>query len=502
MVRRFPASKEGGDTACGTLNTTLVRQTTRPTGRADYSTENTLRECGILPHPLPPANPVESRSMTASPFAAQTGHSHLRRLLWLRTIAIVAQCAALMLVFRFLKMELQWLPMISAIAALSALNLLSWLRLRSSRPVSNAELFAQLCADVLALSVLLYYGGGSTNPFISLFLLPLVIAAATLPHGYTWAMTALTTGSYTLLMKYYVPLPMPHDMGSDMSGMNHTAMDHTTHDMSAMSVGELPQDSIFDLHVFGMWLGFVISAVVVAWFVVRMAHAVRERDAALARVREETLRNERIVALGTQAAGAAHELGTPLATLAVVIGELKSEPAMQPEWRDNLDILDGQVRACKRILDKLLAHAQDGETQQSLEQFLAETLDEWQLLRPTVHYRYRASGAQPAPQLRIDPALRAALLNLLNNAADASPDEIDIEAHWDTGQFTLAIHDHGQGLTPEAAARAGSAFFTTKEEGRGLGLFLANATVERMSGKVRLFNRESGGATTEITLPL
>jgi len=452
--------------------------------------------------PRQTGNPVKSHTMNSSPFAAQTGHSHLRRLVWLRTIAIVAQSAALMLAYQYLKIELQWLPMIATIAALSVLNLLTWLRLRSSRPVSNAELFAQLCADVLALSVLLYYGGGSTNPFISLFLLPLVIAAATLPHRYTWAMTALTTGSYTLLMKYYVPLPMPHDMNSDMS-----AMDHMNHDMSAMgdinAMGaELPQDSIFNLHVFGMWLGFVISAVVVAYFVVKMAHAVRERDAALARVREETLRNERIVALGTQAAGAAHELGTPLSTLAVVIGELKREQAMQPEWRDNLDILDGQVRACKRILDKLLAHAQDGETQQSLEQFLAETLDEWQLLRPTVHYRYRASGAQPAPQLRIDPALRAALLNLLNNAADASPDEIDIEAHWDTGQFTLAIHDHGQGLTPEAAARAGSAFFTTKEEGRGLGLFLANATVERMSGKVRLFNRESGGATTEITLPL
>ena len=102
----------------------------------------------------------------------------------------------------------------------------------------------------------------------------------------------------------------------------------------------------------------------------------------------------------------------------------------------------------------------------------------------------------------IDQTLRAALLNLLNNAADASTDEIDIHAHWDERLFTLEIHDHGQGLTPEAAARAGSAFFTTKEEGRGLGLFLANATVERMGGKVRLFNREGGGATTEITLPL
>jgi two-component system sensor histidine kinase RegB len=453
--------------------------------------------------PSPTGNPVKSHTMNSSPFAAQTGHSHLRRLVWLRNIAVAAQCAALVLVYRFLQMELQWLPMIATVAALSTLNLLTWVRLRSSRPISNAELFAQLCADVLALSVLLYYGGGSTNPFISLFLLPLVIAAATLPHGYTWAMTALTTGSYTLLMKYYVPLPAPHDMNSDMSG-DMSGMDHINHDMNAMDMSNLPQDSIFNLHVFGMWLGFVISAVVIAWFVVKMAHAVRERDAALARAREETLRNERIVALGTQAAGAAHELGTPLSTLAVVIGELKHEPSMQPEWRENLDILDGQVRACKRILDKLLAHAQDNETQtaQSLEQFLAETLDEWQLLRPTVHYRYRASGTQPTPQLRIDPALRAALLNLLNNAADASPDEIDIETHWDADNVTLSIRDHGLGLTPEAAARAGSAFFTTKEEGRGLGLFLANATVERMHGKVRLFNREGGGATTEITLPL
>ncbi len=431
-------------------------------------------------------------------FASQTGHSHLRRLVWLRAITVAAQCTALVLVYRFLKLELQWLPMIATIVSLSALSLFTWRRLSSNRPVSSTELFMQLCADVFALSVLLYYSGGSTNPFISLFLLPLVIAAATLPHGYTWAMTAITTGSYTLLMKFYVPLPMPHtmtSMGHDMNAM--------THDMSGMNMDALPQDNIFNLHVFGMWLGFVISAVVVAWFVVKMAHAVRERDAALAKAREETLRNERIVALGTQAAGAAHELGTPLSTLAVVIGELKHEPAMRPEWRDDLDILEGQVQVCKRILDKLLAHAQEDETHaQSLEQFLAITLDEWQLLRPTVHYRYHTSHSLPAPQLRIDPALRAALLNLLNNAADASPDEISIEAQWDADNFILSIHDHGQGLTPEAIARAGSAFFTTKEEGRGLGLFLANATVERMHGKVRLFNREGGGATTEIILPL
>ena len=434
----------------------------------------------------------------------QTGHSHLHRLVWLRAIAVVAQCATLALAYRFFSMELQWLPMLATIAALAGLNLLTWLRLRNDRPVANAEFFAQLCADVLVLSVLLYYAGGSTNPFISLFLLPLVIAAATLPHGYTWAMTCITTGSYTLLMKFYVPLPMTPPL-------THGAMDEAEManmadmNMPGISIAHaMPPNDAFNMHIIGMWLGFVISAVVVAYFVVKMAYAVRERDETLAKAREETLRNERIVALGIQAASAAHELGTPLSTLAVVIGELKHDQAVLPEWRDNLAILDDQVRACKRILGKLLANAQDTEapTLQPLEQFLAATLDEWQLLRPTVYCHYQATGAQPAPQMNMDPALRAALLNLLNNAADASPEKIDIEANWDADNFTLKIHDHGKGLTPEAAARAGSAFFTTKEGGRGLGLLLANATIERMGGKVRLFNRVGGGATTEVILPL
>jgi two-component system sensor histidine kinase RegB len=280
-----------------------------------------------------------------------------------------------------------------------------------------------------------------------------------------------------------------------MSGLGH---DHL-HMMEAM-----PQEAAFNMHVIGMWMGFVISAAVVAYFVVRMANAVRERDEKLARAREDTLRNERIVALGMQAASAAHEMGTPLSTLAVVIGELRNETDALPEWRDSLTLLDGQVRNCKRILDKLLANAQDSmpQTAQSLEQYIVDTLDEWQLLRPTVHHHYHLSGTQPMPQMRIDPSLRAALLNLLNNAADVSPDKIDIHVRWDEKCFTLEIQDYGHGLTPEAAANAGSAFFTTKEEGRGLGLFLANATIEQMGGKVRLFNRENGGATTEVILPL
>lgn len=421
------------------------------------------------------------------PIAIQaTGHSHLRRLIVLRSIAVATQCVTLALVHYFLAMELPWLPMLSTIAALAALNLLTWLRLRNSRPVANAELFAQLCADVLALSVLLYYGGGSTNPFISLFLLPLVIAAATLPHRYTWAMTAFTTGCYTLLMKFYVPLPAT---GGQM---------HEGHMQHAM-----PTDEAFNMHILGMWLGFVISAVLVAYFVVKMAHTVRERDEMLAKIREETLRNERIVALGTQAAGAAHELGTPLSTMAVVIGELQHDTAAQPAWQNALLILNDQVRGCKRILDKILANAQgnDAVSLQPFDRLVAEILDEWQLLRPAAQYRLQHSSTAPAPEISVDTTLRAALMNLLNNAADSAPQAIEIDTSWNASQVTLAIHDQGAGLNDEVARKAGSAFFTTKSEGRGLGLLLANASIERMGGSVRLFNRSAGGATTELTLP-
>ncbi|TAJ81323.1 MAG: HAMP domain-containing histidine kinase [Gallionellaceae bacterium] len=438
--------------------------------------------------------------MNSSLLAVQTGHAQLQRLITLRLIAVLAQCATLAMVHYFLKMELPWLPMLLCIATLSTLNALSWLRLRAAQPVSNMELFAQLCVDVSALSVLLYYAGGSTNPFVSLYLLPLVIAAATLPQRYTWAMALITTACYTVLMKYYQPLPSTSaaDGAMDMTEMANMAGHDHMHMQHAM-----PQDDAFNMHVFGMWLGFVISAAVVAYFVVKMASAVRERDEKLARAREETLRNERIIALGIQAASAAHEMGTPLSTLSVVIGELRHETDALPEWRESLTLLDGQVRNCKRILDKLLANAQDAvpASAQSLEDFVAGTLDEWQLLRPSVQHSYHTSGAQPAPQLCFDPSLRSALLNLLNNAADVSPHRIDIHVRWDDTQFTFEIQDHGPGLTPEAASNAGSAFFTTKEEGRGLGLFLANATIERLGGKVRLFNRE-GGATTEVILPL
>jgi two-component system sensor histidine kinase RegB len=446
--------------------------------------------------------------MNSSLLVTQTGHSHLRRLFLLRSWAVLAQLTTLLLVHRFLSHDFAWSVMLTVIGFMALLNGLTWWRLSLDYPVGNLELFLQLFADVLALTVLLYYSGGSTNPFVSLYLLPLVIAVASLPRRYTWGMAALTLACYSLLMVRYVPLPS----GNVHAQHNHAAMqsmDHTHHHMdmpesaaSGVEVPASPLEDAFNTHVLGMWLGFVISAAVIAYFAFEMAAAVRLRDAQLNRIREETLRNERIVALGTLAASAAHELGTPLSTMSVVVGEMRNDTTAHPDLQEHLKVLDEQVRNCKRILDTLINHAQETPEEQNIERFVIAVLNEWQLFRPNVHYKYQVTGVQPAPELGADPALRAALLNLLNNAADASPDEMDILLHWDHVRIVFEIRDHGPGLTSEVAARAGSAFFTTKQEGRGLGLFLANATLERLGGSVRLSNREGGGAATEVFLPL
>ena len=408
-------------------------------------------------------------------YTSLPGHVQLRRLVNLRNFAVAAQLVTLFAAWKILGLDLEWLPMLIVIATLATINIFTYLRLRNSKPVISLELFLQLSIDVFGLSILLYYAGGSTNPFISLYLLPLVIAAATLPSRYTWGMAALTTACYSALMVYYTPLPHNHE---DM-------------------------DNAFNTHVLGMWLGFVISAVVVAYFVVKMAQAVRSRDELLVKVREEILRNERIVALGTQAAGAAHELGTPLSTMAVVIGELQHEVCV-PELRESLTLLDEQVRGCRRILDKMMLNAQDNgsSTLQTADYMMAELLDEWQLLRPAAQYRYDNSASQPSPLIQTDVTLRAALMNLLNNAADASPELIEINTSRNNSLFILEILDRGEGVNEEIALKIGSAFFTTKTEGHGLGLFLANATIERLGGTVRLYNRDGGGATTRLTLPI
>lgn len=293
-------------------------------------------------------------------------------------------------------------------------------------------------------------------------------------------MAIVTIACYSILLFFYIPLPHNHE--------NHLIE--------------------FALHVSGMWLAFVLSTVIIAWFVVRMSSSIRDRDRDLAKAREHALRNEQIIALGTLAAGAAHELGTPLSTMAVITGELQQEYTQDHEFQNNIHILKDQIAHCKQTLTHLLAKVGQARTEQGSElpvdEFLGQILDKWKLIRPSIKFTYGSSGIQPVPKIMDNQLLSQSLLNLLNNAADASIQCIDIKSSWTAQKLQLDIIDDGEGLSSEAMERAGEAFFSTKKPGQGfgIGLFLANANIERFGGSVRLFNLEQGGACTQVVLPL
>ncbi|HQT25126.1 MAG TPA: ATP-binding protein [Burkholderiales bacterium] len=395
---------------------------------------------------------------------------NLERIYMMRNIVILCQIAVIAFVHKVLAIPLPLVPMGAAIIILGLFNVWTRYRLSAQRPVTESEFFFQILADVTALTCLLYFSGGSTNPFVSLYLIPIIVSAAALPWRYTWTMAAISVSCYTLLMNHFVPLH------------------HQT----------------FMLHVYAMWMTFVFSTFLIATFVVRMGESLRERDRLLAKAREEALRSERIISLGTLAAGAAHELGTPLATMAILCGEMASEYGEIEPLKNDLSLLSVQIDNCKRILTGLIATAgearAEGGKMRPADEFIEGILGEWQLMRPGASFSFvkQESGV---PSILAEQTLSPAILNLLNNAADASPECVEIELSWKACNVFVEIRDRGKGLTPEAAEHAGKPFFSTKEEGFGIGLFLANASIERMGGKVHLFNREGGGAVTRVILP-
>jgi two-component system sensor histidine kinase RegB len=256
-----------------------------------------------------------------------------------------------------------------------------------------------------------------------------------------------------------------------------------------------------------MWVAFAVASGLTAYFVVKLAAALEERDAAMAEMRERVARHERLASLATLAAGAAHELGTPLATMALLADDMAFRYAGQPGVREDATELQTQLANCKAIISSLTvsAGAARGESSraQAADAFLNEALAKWQLMRPAVSVDCRWSDPGPAPAIVVEQTLFQAVINLFNNAADASPNMVEIAGRNETDQVVIEINDRGPGLSPEVAQRAGEAFFTTKSpNGLGIGLFLANATIERFGGSVQISNRAGGGACTRITLPV
>ncbi|TNF33192.1 MAG: HAMP domain-containing histidine kinase [Gammaproteobacteria bacterium] len=408
--------------------------------------------------------------------------TNLKRIFWLRWIAIAGQLSAIVVCVAALSMALPLLPLLATVSLLAVVNLFTgWHVWKTSGVVEgDAVLVSQLLIDVLALSVLLYFTGGSTNPFVSLYLLPIAIASAVVRPAYVWFLVGVTSLCYSFLLVWYVPLPHVHGL----------------HD----------HNSPFSLHILGMWLTFILAAALIAWFVVRMAATLRERDRQLARAREEQLRNEQIIGLGTLAAGAAHELGTPLATMAVLAKELELT-TQDASLKQDVQTLRQQIDRCKQILSRLsevAGHVRaEGGYEQSLGDALAGMVDRWQMQHPSTSLQYSPLQENGDTRVVLDHTFEQALHNLMNNAADASPQRIDVSMAVEHGDLVIAIRDEGSGFQQQALSHAGQLFYSTKgDAGFGMGIFLANATIERMGGRVQLANRSEGGACVTIRLPL
>jgi len=403
---------------------------------------------------------------------------NLKRLFLLRNLMIAGVLLALFVIHFIAGLTLPLTPLLLIIGSLGLVNVWTWQKIRSEVHIRDEEFFIQLTADVLALTGVLYFTGGATNPFAWIFLIPLIIAATVLSTRATWLMAALTTSCYSLLMFFFRPLP---------------AGDHMHHDDN------------FTQHVFGMWFGFVLSAALIAWFVVGMANTLRKRDQMLAKAREQALRDEQLVALGTLATGAAHELGTPLATMAIVTREL--ERADVPEsMKRKLSILRDQVKRCKQALSVISASAGEARAESGsliqVEPFLNKVIGEWQSQRLQAGIEMQLEAGPTSAQIVDEYTLHQSLINLLNNAADVSSEPLLLKSRWDEDQLEIDILDRGPGLHPNTIASLGQQKTSQKEYGMGLGLFLTHATIQRIGGNIALFDREGGGTCTRIQLPL
>lgn len=404
------------------------------------------------------------------------GHSNLRRLMWLRGLAIIGLSTVVVLARPLFQVVVPLTPPLVLLSLWGALNLFTWWRLRRPSPVGNGEVTGHLVADISMLTGFLAFSGGPANPLTSLYLPPVAVAAAILPVGHAWSVAALSVAAYSLLWKFSAPL--------------------TVEDV----------DSAMQMHLTGMWLTFAASALLIAGFVTRMTAALRRRERQLVAAREQALRDERIVALGNLAAGAAHELGTPLATMALVAGELADNPATPLELRGDLELLRAQVVACKRIITGLAERAGPGRAEGGgaigVDRWIEKLVAHWHSLRPQVQPRLSSTGKVTAPHIVGEATLEQALLSLFNNAADASPADVEIIAHWTHDHLQLKILDRGPGIAEALRLRAGREYFSTRPDGAGIGLFLAHATFDRLGGEIVLEPRPGGGTLARIELPL
>ncbi|MCP5278482.1 MAG: sensor histidine kinase [Thiobacillus sp.] len=377
-----------------------------------------------------------------------------------RGALILGEALLLALAVILVGARLPWWPLLALMAL--HLALLAWGFGLRRLGLTFPEAALQLGTDAALLGGLVYFTGGYANPFISLLLVPLILGAVVLPPRLAWALAAWVGLMYTLLMGYYQPLAL-----------------------------QVSPEAAVHLHLQGMWVNFLLTAVLVAAFTGALAAALRRRDRDLARAREQRLRDEQLFSLGLQAAAAAHDLATPLASVRLTLDDLRQDFAGDEDLSPPLELMAGQLQRVEAVLARLGRAARSRENvagpAMPARQWLGRALERWGLLHPHASVAMDVDAELPA--VEDDPVLEAVLMTLLNNAEEASPGSVAVAARVEGGYLRVEVADAGTGLGGKPA-------------GWGVGLELAKAALARLGGRLELLDRGEGGVLARADLPL
>lgn len=403
---------------------------------------------------------------------------NLKLLFWLRNIAIVSQIITILIAIHYFRMHLPLSHIAIVIASLVAFNLYTGLRSKNNKKVTDLELFFQLSVDLMVLTGLLAITGGASNPFAVIYLLPLTIGAIILPSRLTWLLVFVTVLLYSSIVFFYIPMPHAHSETDE-----------------------------FGLHVFGMWFGFILSALIIAYFVAKLRKINQRQHEYLDRAREQALRDEQLVELGIVSASAAHELGTPLNNIALILDDIKHEEAMQhPSLLAKIETANAQILRCRNALTALSYSSGDlllrGGNRVAVGTYLRGLVYRWKRSYPGLEIEFNDTNVSEQSAIIADRVLDQALVNILDNAVRASPDRITVTVDTNTAHCFLNIRDYGPGIEQNLKTSLGKEKIFPKSGGLGLGLFLTHAIIERIGGSVKFYNDQQQGLLTLIELPL
>ncbi len=423
-----------------------------------------------------------------------SGLLRLRTLVRLRWLAVIGQSIAIFSVHFMLGFKVPLGPCLAIIALSAWLNIFLTLRWRAGQRLASRPAGLLLGYDVLQLASLLYLTGGMENPFAFLFLVPVTVSATSLPIPWTLGLAILAFGCSTVLAIIHNPLPW---------AQNQTF-------------------SLPPTYIAGMWAALMCGTVFSAIYARRIAEEARLMSSALSATEMVLAREQRLSALDGLAAAAAHELGTPLATIALVAKELKREiPKSSPHIED-IDLLISQAARCREILKRLAVPEQlsdDVYQQVSLHAMIEDLVSPLRGSDVTITIDAKASDDKklsPEPVFMRNPAITYGVGNLLENAIDFAISSVDVKARWNSSQVTLTVADDGPGFDQTIFDQLGDPFVTTRpgygadvqpepgqHDGMGLGLFIAKTLLERSGATVSLANRKQPlqGATIQITWP-